>query len=108
MADEIEVKGGLVETTQPAEEQAVSGPLNSFMVILQDDPANPGHVNVGGTQTPPEFQPRSAAHVVGRFIQNNLSDIILAAQYDWLAKNRKPDAQVITGDRERTILLPGA
>lgn len=51
---------------------------NQFVLILQDNPET-GALDVAGTQAPAEFIETSPAHIVGRFIQENLEAIVAAA-----------------------------
>lgn len=54
---------------------------HQFMLVMCDNPAT-GELEVGGTQQPIEFNRNSPAHVVGRFIQNNLAQIIEVARQE--------------------------
>lgn len=81
--------------------------IPQVLIILQDNPAT-GELDVGGVQRPTEFNPESPAHVVGKFIAENLEQIISAARQS--AQVNVPDVgeSIIGPDRERTIILPGA
>jgi hypothetical protein len=72
------------------------------LVILQDNLAT-GELEIGGIQRPLEFNPNSPAHVVGKFLSENMEQICVAA----VASQRPATPDVIDGDRERTIVLPG-
>jgi len=76
----------------------------SVVIVLQDN-LRTGELEIGGVQKPIEFNPRSAAHVVGKFLAENM-DQILAAAASQAAVNR-PDAgeSIIGPDRERTIVV---
>lgn len=78
------------------------------LIILQDNPAT-GELDVGGVQRPSEHNPKSPAHIVGKWIAEHLEEIILAATQPATGID-EPDvgASIIGPDRERTIILPGA
>lgn len=76
------------------------------LIILQDN-LSTGELDVGGVQRPSEFNAKSPAHVVGKFIAENLDQIIIAAQHAAAGLDRPDVGESIIGpDRERTIILP--
>ena len=80
-----------------------------FVLIIQDS-VNPGEVNLGGAQYPAEFDPKSPAHVIGRFFQQNMELLLEIARSQ--AAGPKPilnllaPSQEVIGEREKTIILP--
>ncbi len=98
--------------TNEVQEQPVAGALEdaaqsapSFMLIIQDDPNDPGQVQLGGFQKPADkFIETSPSHVIGRYIRDHIGEIVLAAS----PRQAPPADEVkVIGERERTILLPG-
>ena len=77
------------------------------LIILQDNPQT-GELDVGGVQRPTEFNPKSPAHVVGKFIAENLNQIVMAAAHASRANAPDVGESIIGPDRERTIVLPEA
>ena len=73
------------------------------LIILMDNPST-GELEIGGIQRPLEFNPKSPAHVVGKFLAEHMQEIIAAAQSE--ASVNKPDVgeSIIGPDRERTIV----
>lgn len=73
------------------------------LIILMDNPST-GELEIGGIQRPLEFNPKSPAHVVGKFLAEHMQEIIVAAQSE--AAVNKPDVgeSIIGPDRERTIV----
>lgn len=73
------------------------------LIILMDNPST-GELEIGGIQRPLEFNPKSPAHVVGKFLAEHMQEIIAAAQSE--AEINKPDVgeSIIGPDRERTIV----
>lgn len=73
------------------------------LIILMDNPST-GELEIGGIQRPLEFNPKSPAHVVGKFLAEHMQEIIAAAQSE--AAVNKPDVgeSIIGPDRERTIV----
>ena len=73
------------------------------LIILMDNPST-GELEIGGIQRPLEFNPKSPAHVVGKFLADHMQEIIAAAQSE--AAVNKPDVgeSIIGPDRERTIV----
>ena len=72
------------------------------LIILQDNPET-GELDVGGVQRPLEFNPKSPAHVVGKWIAENLAEIVVAASNPQV---NEPDTgpSIIGPDREHTIV----
>ena len=73
------------------------------LIILMDNPST-GELEIGGIQRPLEFNPKSPAHVVGKFLAEHMQEIIAAAQSE--AAVNKPDVgeSIIGPDRERPIV----
>lgn len=77
------------------------------VIILQDN-LTTGELDVGGVQHPSEHNPKSPAHVVGKWIAENFEQIIAAAAASAAGVDRPDVGESIIGpDRERTIILPG-
>lgn len=73
------------------------------VVLIFQDNLVTGELDIGGVQAPQEFNPKSPAHVVGRFLAENMEQLILAAANQGVSK---PDVgeSIIGPDRERTII----
>ena len=89
------------------------GPLvdlfpNKFMLILADSGMD-SELQIAGSQHPFEMNEKSPAHLVGKWLRDHLEEIIFEVR---LAITKAKDAaahdaqakQIITGDRERTIV----
>ena len=76
------------------------------LIIIMDNPQT-GELEVAGVQEPQEFNPKSPAHIVGKFIAENMQEIIAAAAMS--ARVNSPDVgqSIIGPDRERTIVASG-
>lgn len=73
-----------------------------FLLVLQDN-LESGNLDIAGVQKPEEFKPNSPAHVVGRFIQNNLGLIINAARAEQMAANQ---VGALSGDVQLKLAKP--
>ena len=58
----------------------MSGPVR-FLLVLLDNPQT-GEIEIAGIQEPEEFCPTSPAHIVGKWIGDNLESIIISAEAD--------------------------
>lgn len=78
-----------------------------FVLILREGTDEEGKptLEAAGVSRPEEFIPNSPAHVVGRFIGQNMG--LLASMAVRQAEPPPETPAVIGPDRERTILLPG-
>ena len=56
--------------------------MNQFTLILQDNPET-GQLDIAGCRAPEAFAPNSPAHIVGRFLQQNFEQVIIAAKAEW-------------------------
>lgn len=81
-------------------EETVKTP--QVLIILHDNPET-GELEIGGVQRPVEFNPKSPAHVVGKWIADNLEQIVLAVSQP---RVNEPDVgpSIIGPDREHTIV----
>ena len=77
----------------------------SVLIVLQDNVAT-GEIEIGGMQRPLEFNPASAAHVIGKFIAEHIGEICAAAMQETKANSPDVGESVIGPDRERTLVLP--
>jgi hypothetical protein len=87
-----------------------------FVLILQD---NGDKIEMAGVQKPAEFDPNSAAHIVGRWLGENMALVIQMAKGSFGAaaslqqesarlEDGEGEAEDVIGpDRERTIVMPG-
>ena len=77
---------------------------HQFLLVMMDNPAT-GEIEVGGTQQPIEFNRLSPSHVVGRFIQNNLEQIVaVAVQEAKMAERLGTNGQM----ENRSIVMPAS
>jgi len=79
------------------------------LIILQDNPET-GDLDIGGVQRPSEHNPKSPAHIVGKWIAEHMDDIVRQAAAESRGQTiNAPDVgeSIIGPDRERTLLLPG-
>lgn len=79
-----------------------------FILVLQDNPET-GMLDVAGSQAPAEFDGVSPAHIVGKFIADNLDAIIAAAANDvarGLGVAALAQAPEVARPPEKTIILP--
>ena len=77
---------------------------HQFLLVMVDNPAT-GELEVGGTQQPIEFNPNSPAHIVGRFIKDNLAQIIEVARQEALLGARLAAPAPI---ESRQLVLPAS
>jgi hypothetical protein len=71
-----------------------------FLLVLQDNPET-GELDVAGAQRPQQHDDKSPAHIVGRWIHDNLAEIVEVAR-----RSAAPvDQKVITDERHRTIIV---
>lgn len=98
-----------------ADAEATALPRRPQFVLIIEDSDTPGQLNMAGAQTPVEFDPKSPAHVIGRFFQENIELLCQIAQHQAneatgqgkVLQLLAPPTEVI-GEREKTILLPGS
>lgn len=84
-----------------------SQPIGPSVMLILTDNLSTGELEVACFQRPSEHKPGSPAHTVGKWLNDNLSEIIETARAS-AAANRPDVGQSIIGpDRERTIVVPG-
>lgn len=91
-----------------AAEQASPDIKNQFILVLQDNPET-GMLDVAGAQKPEAFDATSGAHIVGKFIHDNLDAIVAAASADLargLGVAALAQAPEVARPPEKTIILP--
>jgi len=80
------------------------GTAPMFMLILQDNPN--GEVDIAGAQRPTVFNPDSPAHLIGKWIQDNLSNIAFEVS---LQKSREARLNAPASEAPPpAIVLPGS
>lgn len=75
--------------------------LSQFVLVLQDAD---GKIEIAGVQRPEQFDGSLISHVVGRWLADNINQVVRFAMEEHRRSSEEP--VVIDGDRERTILLP--
>jgi hypothetical protein len=73
-----------------------------FLLVLQDK--DNGEVDVAGTQRPREFLPDSPAHLIGKWIEDNLSNIAFEVS---LQRSRQQRLTETAQDPAPKLVLPG-
>lgn len=53
--------------------------MNQFVLILQDNPET-GELDIAGVQKPEAFDDKSPAHIVGKFLADNIQSVIEVAR----------------------------
>ena len=80
--------------------------MNQFILILQDN-AETGELDIAGAQRPEAYDPNSPAHRVGKFIHDNLDQLVALAAGGAQAAAAAATNEAVIAEREKTILLPG-
>ena len=84
------------------------------VILILRDGEGGQTIEMAGVTRPEQFDPKSPAHVVGKFIAENVATlVILASQGSQLVQPDPVDEPAISGlpeiigpDRERTIIVP--
>lgn len=81
-------------------------PVQGQVLIILNDNLDTGELEIGGIQRPLEYSDSSPAHRVGKFLADNMQQIVAAAAAGvQIAPDEEDDQpRIITGERERTIV----
>lgn len=53
--------------------------MNQFVLILQDNP-DTNELEIAGVQKPEQFDEKSPAHIVGKFLADNMASVVEVAR----------------------------
>lgn len=85
-------------------------PVQGQVLIILNDNLDTGELEIGGIQRPLEYSDTSPAHRVGKFLADNMQQIVAAAAAGARIAPDEDDEddqpQIIGPDRERTIVVP--
>jgi len=82
-------------------------PVRRRALIILEDNIDTGNLDVDGIVQPEQHDPKSPAHIVAKFIADNMDELVLAAATGG-QRVTSPDVgePIIGPDREHTIVLP--